>query len=416
MELITDIVDILILNKYFKAFLDRKLIMTRNAFYIINFLLVIGMFFVNKLDIYVLNLFYCIGCIALISFNYSGSIKKKGYISLLYTAGGFAAETFGVLLLVGMQRQNIFSLEEETIYQIAICFCELLRILTAFLLLKISGKMNDCSEKIYIWMSGVLIAIIVACICLMHLIVEYSGAALLGAILLFATVGVIFLIIFANREITELVKIGREQQAMLVDVECKEEYYELLKRKQMEIEKIRHNYRNELLGIKGALRKDKKAGEEQIDYLLDAVESTCSKVYTPNFILNTICNHKFDAAEKLGIKIEHDIKVPENIGIDASSLSVLYGNLFDNAIEACLGVPKHQRKIIFFTVYKKKELYIRMENPYTDKAKVYLNKQHKHGIGLQSVREIIQKYDGIYNLTKENGSFKIKICIYAIGD
>ena len=412
MELLTDIIDIIIINKYCKAFLDIRTIMNRNAFCIVNILLAAGMFWINKLNIYSFNLFYSICCVFLISLNYEGNIRKKAYIILVYLAAGFVAETAGVFWLTGMQKENLVIVNEKATYLTALWICEAIKIAAALFIVKTFGKNGDYSGRVYSWLGAVFIVVIFGCVGLMHLAAGYSEAVLPEAVLLLAVVGITCFSIIISREIAVIMRKEKEQKAKLIDRECKEEFYETFQKRQLEMEKIRHNYKNQLLGIRGALEKNKDMGIKEIDSLLNAIQQTNKGLYTPNYILNTICNYKFHMAAEMGIAMEYNIRVPENIGIDAYSLSVLYGNLFDNAIEACMVLPEAQRIISFKTSYKKNELYIRMQNPYIEKEKAYLNRQQKHGMGLVSVKEIVDKYDGIYNVDKENGNYKVRICIY----
>lgn len=104
--------------------------------------------------------------------------------------------------------------------------------------------------------------------------------------------------------------------------------------------------------------------------------------------------------------------MPNFLDINASELSVLYGNLLDNAIEACLSLPCEKRTINFYSSCNSGKLFIKIDNYFNNKKKIYLQSNQKHGLGLISVKEIVDKYNGIMDITKENERFEVKIIIY----
>lgn len=50
-------------------------------------------------------------------------------------------------------------------------------------------------------------------------------------------------------------------------------------------------------------------------------------------------------AESFGIKVQHKVNLPENIGVDESDLALLISNLLENAINASVRQPKNRRAI-----------------------------------------------------------------------
>ena len=52
-----------------------------------------------------------------------------------------------------------------------------------------------------------------------------------------------------------------------------------------------------------------------------------------------------DLAEKEGIMFEANVFIPVSLPFQSGHLAVILGNLLDNALEACRGVPEGQRYI-----------------------------------------------------------------------
>lgn len=134
--------------------------------------------------------------------------------------------------------------------------------------------------------------------------------------------------------------------------------------------------------------------------------------YTGNPILDILL------ADYLAImdekQIDFDIKV-DNVKMDfmdAIDITTIFGNLLDNAIEACDGMEKDRKIVVRIDAYHEM-VSIRMENncaaikwkngvPVSDKGR-------NHGMGLPNVRRSIEKYDGSIKLKVEDGIFIVDI-------
>ena len=97
--------------------------------------------------------------------------------------------------------------------------------------------------------------------------------------------------------------------------------------------------------------------------------------------------------------------------------SVLFGNLMDNAMEACLEIPEEKER--FIRVYidiVKKQLYISVTNSMKGRAvragEGFLSrKQGNHGFGLFRIDSIVAKYHGYLNRQSENGVFATEVML-----
>lgn len=122
-----------------------------------------------------------------------------------------------------------------------------------------------------------------------------------------------------------------------------------------------------------------------------------------NKIVDAICLSKRSICKEKGINIKFDIKVPEFINIDHLDLCIIYGNILDNAIEACNRIAD-QNKEKFIDIKSnivKGYLTIKIVNS-KDGVSIKRNgkfitiKKDKknHGIGLCSVQKSVDKYNG----------------------
>ena len=69
---------------------------------------------------------------------------------------------------------------------------------------------------------------------------------------------------------------------------------------------------------------------------------------TQNIIVDSLVNVKLTIATDANIDIRYDIHIPQELPFSSADLSVLLGNLLDNAIEASLKIPIQQRSLKLF--------------------------------------------------------------------
>lgn len=103
-----------------------------------------------------------------------------------------------------------------------------------------------------------------------------------------------------------------------------------------------------------------------------------------------------------------------------SDLVVLFGNLLDNAIEACMKVESKYRRVDVKIGTQNELLFIQIDNsigePPIQKGRNLVttkNEKMRHGYGLKSVENIVKKYDGTFSYYIEEKHFSIVISFYS---
>ena len=123
-------------------------------------------------------------------------------------------------------------------------------------------------------------------------------------------------------------------------------------------------------------------------------------------------------AEKAHINIDYDIMIPKYLGIEYGDMGILFGNLLDNAIEACCRIPETQRWIRVTISYSAGGLVLIIENSKDEMEdndlKTMKGKTPEHGIGTKSIRKVVEKYDGVIEFKDEAKRFEASAIIYGI--
>ena len=219
----------------------------------------------------------------------------------------------------------------------------------------------------------------------------------------------------ANKSLMEIYN----QKMSMQEREFEKEYFYELQEKVKELRKIRHDYKNQLLALIAVKKLDESSLNDEIKLLLQEMEKTENIIYTENYVLNAICKSKFAIAEDLKINVTWNLPLPSRISMPSNELGCLFGNLLDNAIEACEKL-EHDRKIDLQAYIKEEKMMIRIKNTCIsdsfDENNFVTEKEDKenHGFGLESIRKIVKKYHGTMKIINENHEFVVQLMMYGI--
>lgn len=138
-------------------------------------------------------------------------------------------------------------------------------------------------------------------------------------------------------------------------------------------------------------------------------------IVVENKVLSIILNNKKALAIENGINFENNISV-EKIELSDIELSSLFGNILDNAIEACLMVKEKERWIELTVQERADGWNISCKNPYTAAPVIQNNefvsiKKNKevHSIGTKALKKIIKRQKGFLEYHVEEGIFTVYI-------
>lgn len=137
------------------------------------------------------------------------------------------------------------------------------------------------------------------------------------------------------------------------------------------------------------------------------------KDYTNNPILNVLLNDKKRIASLHSIEFNLEIGDVDLSFMEPMEVTTVFGNLLDNAMEACDMVPNNRfidmklDKYNEFIVINITNCTLPIETWYLGKP--VSRKGKNHGIGLLNVENIIKKYNGSMVLEEVNKKFRCKI-------
>ena len=185
------------------------------------------------------------------------------------------------------------------------------------------------------------------------------------------------------------------------------------------IKKNNHDFRHHLATLNTYVKNEKfNETSAYIDDLMNMTNEYQPHFFCENMAVNATLVSHFKKAQDNDIKIEYKISIPNNSNVSDVDLSVLFGNLIENAIDACVDLPIDKRNIIVKgRIYEDKIYLIFENNCRIDRIKpnkLYYSSKRNYettGIGLLTVRNIVDKYSGDLDINYNDGVFIVKIIL-----
>ncbi len=190
------------------------------------------------------------------------------------------------------------------------------------------------------------------------------------------------------------------------------------------IRKVRHEMKNHMANIKGLAGAGEYGEiEKYVQRMDDTMQELEYKYVTGNAVTDVIINDKCRRAEKAGIRFDADFRYGGEIPV--FDLGIILNNLLDNAIEACEKLEAGKRFIRLTMKRKKQFLLLDVENsfdgiipmkkggslPVTTKQSAIPEIITEHGIGLENVRDMAERYFGGVSIKVKGDVFHVTVML-----
>ena len=186
---------------------------------------------------------------------------------------------------------------------------------------------------------------------------------------------------------------------------------------------LRHDMKHHMNEIKLMANKHGVAEiQEYINHMEDFIQNLDEIVDSGNMEIDSVLNYMLQKARRELKTVTANVMLPEKIK-HSFDINILLGNLLENAIEAAR--QTEQKYLDVEVTLKRGVLKIQIENSYLsenivrkqqagDKTVYFTTKKEKegHGIGLKSVRKIVEMYQGTMEVTPQKDRFCVKLILY----
>lgn len=201
-----------------------------------------------------------------------------------------------------------------------------------------------------------------------------------------------------------------ESNKLAFQLDMQKNYYNVVKENIYNTRKLRHNINNHILVMKSLLKEhnNEKLWQYLENYTQELPEFK-SILFCENQTLNVLISYYYNSA--LGKKIEVQIErfeIKNDIIELEPDLCVLFGNLFTNAIEACENIHNGKKLITINVHTQGNVISIVFKNTFEnapviiDNAFLSSKRVKQEGIGIPSIKNIVNKYNGQYKFNINN--------------
>lgn len=319
---------------------------------------------------------------------------------------------------VGLSGINIF---EKTYYGNS--FCLIAVAIIEFFVIKIIDKFKNIKDDKPISKTYLFISILIPFISLLFetlLFIQKNLSDLTYALSLIYVASINFFIIYLFDSISKLFNEKVETEIAKQETEYYYKHPEPTQKNLKELKQLRHDMKNYTIALSELIKNNEnQKALEYISSISGTLES--AKIYCNTGILSldSIVNYKFTRAEEMGISVDSEIVIPYNLNLKSNDLVAILGNLLDNAIEAS---SKAENKYVKFRMsYDRGTVLIVISNSYNGELN-FEDENYKttkkydttiHGIGLKSIKSVVEKYNGEIKVTHTDTEFSVTILMFS---
>lgn len=229
---------------------------------------------------------------------------------------------------------------------------------------------------------------------------------------LFTCVAMIFIcqcIAYDFKEMTEKIAIDEKLKFSEEQIRLQKNYYAALTKSMDDAKKSRHDFKHHKAAIERFIQTNDKKG--LMDYY-SIIEQNVNEVmlYTGNSAVDGVLYYYQQMAEREGISMDIACKLSNDLNINDFDLCSLFGNSVENAIEACKYV-KGEKHIEIRSQIDGNQLLIAVDNTFDgnlnkkDNDFISRKRNNEVGIGINSMRDVCEKYDGFCKFESNGNMF-----------
>jgi len=380
---------------------------------------------VNAINIAWLNLLTVLLFTEIIGLKmYSGNKKKILLYNIILIIGVVACESVGTTLLQFIYHSfNITILSPKmrtfinlTITQIIVLFSY------QFVILQILKKKNikELTHKQY-FLSFAYALFSFLNIYILSILLSDTSSQRNIMLVLITIVGIVII----NTHFMKILEFASENNRLQYENKLflqqsimQYQYYDKIEQQYRESLSMIHDANRHIRAIEELYRhKEEEVAVEYTNDISEILNSFKLNEYTENRVLNIILNDKLRLAEQSQINFICKIDNIDLDFIDNIDLTTIFANLLDNAIEACILLKKD--KIIVVQVGAFNNLVVINIKNSIDEAPMDIDididmkssKKNHEGIGIPNVKKVVSKYNGDFNIQREENMFVCSIVL-----
>lgn len=418
-RLIINIFDLFIYRRFLEVYIGKR---KTTAEFSIMLLIVCELIEsgINQLGINWLNFITMAAVLSVYVCQYEAKTMSKAVTVLLYMGLVVIAEPIGYIVYKILA--NGFFVDEVAGYYFVVFIMEIFLLIVVEIFCRVKAGKHIRVSLLPKEVAYTLILIPFASVISCFLLIEIS-AELITTEMIILCMCVIFSIVITNylvflmvNKYTNIAEKRHEEEMIYQEIAYNDEYYQDMEKYQEQIQDIKHDMKNQLAALYDAVEKgEREFVRDTLTEMLGDIRLAEDIIYSANPILNSLIKVKMSKAKEKEIAMNVKTFVPKKMSIESGDMGVLYGNLIDNAIEACMKVQDRERFVDVETKFQDGKLLIVIRNSKSSELNLELKttKEDKrmHGRGIRTVRRVAEQYGGNLLLEDEGDTFKASLLL-----
>lgn len=352
----------------------------------------------------------------LISLNYYASQLNRIVCSLSIYSLLFIIETIvwratGYFKLAALENSEYNSI-------IGIILARVLMLIISYLIQKYKkSKTKNIPIPPYYYLTHILVLIGILYLFLVSL--ESDFLSITQIVISSVVVSVVnVMIIFIDEKIYDTILENNKSNILKQQNIAYENQTEIIDQSLSAIKSLKHDIKNHIHSLK-VFHDNKEHTEfsQYVDRILEEIDGSKELSNSNNFIVDSILNFKLQELNSVDSDINLDIQIPSKLNILAYDITIILGNLIDNAITGINQAYVH-KKLSICMHCTKGSLIILIDNSYNGNLNIEgeilkTTKQfsENHGKGLENVKKVVSTYNGEIQINYSKEFFSVAVLI-----
>lgn len=228
--------------------------------------------------------------------------------------------------------------------------------------------------------------------------------------------GYLIFALYYSAEERKFIQLRQIQDSL--DIQLKQSVRELgtLRESQALTYRYRHDLRHHLQYISACIQNGRtEQAQIYISDICREMEARKVRSYCENETVNLIFSSFAGRAERKGVVMNIAGVLPAQLPVSESDLCVLLSNALENALNACYPLAAEGKNTAVDVQFYEKDgkFFLQIINPYQGEIRfekgIPVSERVNHGIGVQSICAIVERYQGIYSFQTKDEKFILRL-------
>lgn len=192
----------------------------------------------------------------------------------------------------------------------------------------------------------------------------------------------------------------------------------LLRESQRQTSVYRHDLRHHLQYLATCIENGQtEHAQAYIHEICSEIEAGKVTVYCENEAANLIFSAFAARVKECGIRLKVHAELPQSLPVNETDLCVLFSNALENALHACCSLKDKGiiGEIEVLSYEQNGKLFVQIVNSCGENILfnhgIPVTDAPGHGLGVRSICALVDRYNGIYSFSVNDGQFTLRISI-----